>query len=240
MSREPHLPPYPTDDARSVGYEVARTAIDAAVSVVPGAGYALGKVVEAFVAAPLQKRRDAWFEQLGESLREMESRLEGFDPAGLPENEDFISAVFGATQAAMKTGRQEKIALLRNGVLNIAAGLTIDDIVRGSFFDLVSRFTPLHVRVLSLLSTPSASAEMVASAKTMMMGAQMTVLRAAIPEGEVSVDIMSRVLSDLQKEGLAETSGLMTMGTSGSLLAKRATPIGDLFLRFVQAPEGAS
>ena len=79
------LEPYPQKDDRSAGYHIARTAIEAAASVtlIPGAGYAVGQLVEAYVSAPLQKRRDEWFTKLGEGLAELLNRLDGFDPSTL-------------------------------------------------------------------------------------------------------------------------------------------------------------
>lgn len=236
MSDKP-LEPYPKSDPRSIGYEVARTTIDAAASIIPGGSYAAGKIVERFVAEPLQKRRDKWFERVGAGLEELEARLAGFDPSTLTENEDFVSAVFEATQAAMKTAREEKLDALRNGILNIAAGMRLDDILRSAFFGYIDRFSPAHLRVLKLLADPSASPEMKASAANTYMGAQIGVLRAAIPETVIDGPTMSRILGDLQREGLVETSGMSAMGTQGSLLSKRSTAAGDAFLRFVSDPE---
>lgn len=186
-----------------------------AATLIPGAGYAIGQIVERFVAAPLQKRRDQWSTKVGEGLRDLQDRLQDFDPSKLDENDDFVSAVAEATAAAVRTAKEEKIEALRNGVLNIAAGLQIDEILRGAFFGYIERFSPAHVRVLKLLSDPSSSPEMKERASQMMAGAQM---------------------SDLNREGLADTGGMMTMGTSGVFLAKRTTGVGDAFLQFIASP----
>lgn len=232
------LPAYPEKDANSGPYHVARTAIDAAASasLIPGASYAIGLIVERFVAAPLQKRRDQWFTKVGEGLRDLQDRLQDFDPSMLDENDDFISAVAEATAAAVRTAKEEKIEALRNGVLNIAKGLQIDDILRGAFFGYIERFSPAHARVLKLLADPSSSPEMKQKASQMMAGAQMSVLEAALPSSVISAGALSRVLSDLHREGLADTSALMAMGTSGVFLAKRSTGVGDAFLQFIASP----
>jgi hypothetical protein len=207
-----------------------------AATLIPGAGYAIGQIVERFVAAPLQKRRDQWFTKVGEGLRDLQDRLQDFDPSKLDENDDFVSAVAEATAAAVRTAKEEKIEALRNGVLNIAAGLQIDEILRGAFFGYIERFSPAHVRVLKLLSDPSSSPEMKERASQMMAGAQMNVLRAALPESVISPAALTRVMSDLNREGLADTGGMMTMGTSGVFLAKRTTGVGDAFLQFIASP----
>jgi hypothetical protein len=235
---EERLPEYPEKDTRSGAYQVARTAIDvaASASLIPGASYAIGQIVERFVAAPLQKRRDQWFTKVGEGLRDLQDRLEGFDASKLDENDDFISAVAEATTAAVRTAKQEKIEALRNGVLNIAAGMQIEDILRGAFFGYIERFSPAHARVLKLLADPSSSQEMKLKASQMMAGAQMSVLEAALPASVISPGALSRVLSDLHREGLADTSGMMAMGTPGVFLAKRSTGVGDAFLQFIADP----
>ncbi|RAZ88261.1 hypothetical protein DPM33_24545 [Mesorhizobium hawassense] len=235
---EGRLPPYPEKDGRSGPYHVARTAIDAgaAITLIPGAGYAIGQIVERFVAEPLQKRRDKWFTKVGEGLRDLQARLQDFDPSKLDENDDFISAVAEATAAATRTAKQEKIEALRNGVLNIAKGLQLDDVLRGIFFGYIERFSPAHIQVLKLLAAPSSSPEMRQKASQMMAGAQMSVLEAALPASVISPGALDRVLSDLHREGLADTNSMMAMGTSGVFLAKRSTGIGDSFLQFIADP----
>jgi hypothetical protein len=227
---------YPIIDPHSGAYHVARTAIDAAVSVVPGAGYAVGQIVEAFISAPLQKRRDEWFERVGLGLQLLQDQVGNFDVSRLNENDDFVSVVAEATTAAIKTTRQEKLEALRNGVLNIANGFEIDEVVRGAFIGYILRFSPAHLHALSLLSDPSQSPEMVAAANGMSMGAQWHTFRAAMPEEMIREDALQRVLDDLNREGLAETNGMKAMGTSGVFLAKRSTGIGDAFLRFIASP----
>ncbi|WP_438750008.1 hypothetical protein [Pararhizobium sp. O133] len=230
------LEEYPTEDKRSFGYEVARTAIDAATSIIPGGSYAAGAIVQRFVAAPLEKRRDEWFQRLGKGLRELEDRLEGFDPHDLESNDDFVSAVYEATQASMKTSREEKLEYLRNAVLNIATGYEIEETLRGVFFSYLDQFSPAHIKVLTLLADPTASPEMVAAAKTMYAGSQMAVLEAALPESVMPKPVMQRVFRDLDREGLADTGGMVAMGTSAVFLAKRSTTVGDEFLRFIATP----
>jgi len=236
MGNDDPISEYPSGDSRTGAYHVARTAVDAAVSVVPGAGYAVGHIIEALVSAPLQKRRDAWFTKVGIGLRDMQERLDGFDPRHLGENEDFVSAVAEATQAALKTAKTEKIEALRNGVLNIANGMDIDEVLRGTFFALIERFSPAHVDVLKLLADPSSSPEMKEAADRMMMGPQLEVLRAAVPRSKMSEPALQRVLADLHRDGLADTGGMMAMGTSGVFLAKRSSGVGDAFLRFIADP----
>lgn len=229
------LEPYPTQDDGSLGYQVARATVDAAASAIPGAGYVAGAFIDRFIGEPLAKRRDVWFERLGEGLKTLEDRLTDFDPENLDKNEDFVSAVFEATQAAMKTVKEEKLEALRNGVLNIAAGFDLNDVLRGSLFGLVERYSPAHTHVLRLLADPSKSPEMVQAARGLSMGSQGHVLRAAVPP-TVSDAALERVFADLSSDGLANTGSMKGMGTSAVFLVKRTTEIGDTFLAFISDP----
>lgn len=236
MSDDP-LPDYPTDDPHTLVYHVARTGIDAAASIVPGAGYALGKIIDQFVTEPLQKRRDDWFHRIGMEIQDLQKKLDSFDAKKLIENDDFISAIYESTQAAMKTRNEEKLTALRNGVTNIASGMTLDEIVRGAFFGLIDRFSSAHLMVLKLLADPSSSPGMVADAAATSLGSPYATLCAGLPielKGGPSLD---RILSDLTREELINYSGFKTTSSKEELLKKRTTILGDNFIIFISAPE---
>lgn len=224
---------YPQKAEGTFGYEVARTTIDAAASFIPGASYAVGSLVQKFVSAPLEKRRDEWFQRVGEGLMKLEEKLSDFDPRKLDENDDFITAVFTATQEAMRTAHEEKRLALRNGILNSALDPSLDETLIGSFISYVSQFSPGHLAILNLLAAPHTSPAMVAKAKNVAVGSQKSILEAALPQFR---PVLPRILADLEREGLAETSGMMAMGSAGSLLSKRTTPYGERFLAFVRSP----
>lgn len=230
--KEP-LGEYPQKAEGTFGYEVARTTIDAAASIVPGGSYAVGALVQKFVSAPLEKRRDQWFQRVGEGLMELEAKLSGFDPRNLDNNEDFVTAVYTATQAAMRTAHEEKRQALCNGILNLALGPSLEETLIGSFISYVDQFSPGHLTVLSLLAAPQASPAMVAKARNA-FGSQRSILEAALPPGFRPV--LPRILEDLERHGLAKTSGMTAMGSAGSLFAKRTTPYGDEFLAFIKSP----
>ncbi len=232
-AKEP-LGEYPQKAEGTAAYEVARTTLDAAASLVPGGSYAIGALVQRYVAAPLEKRREEWFQRVGEGLRDLEERFADFDPESLDHNEDFVSAVYTATQAAMRTAHIEKREALRNAILNQALTQSLDETVFGRFVSYVNDFSPAHLRVLHLLAAPDQNPKMVDNAKGVWSGSQISVLVAAVPD--LHRDVLNRILSDLERESLAQTSGMNAMGTASSLLAKRTTEYGDMFLAFISSP----
>ncbi|GJE29536.1 hypothetical protein [Methylobacterium organophilum] len=231
-------PAYPSSDGLSKAGEMAMGTIGAAAGlVVPVVGpAAVQAILKNAVRLPMEVRRNNWFNSIGEGLRELQDRLDGFDPNHLGENEEFVSIVFETTQMAMKTHRAEKLEALRNVVLNTAAGVQIDDVLRGAFLVYVDRFSGLHLRVLKMLSNPAAVPAMVARAENMMMGSLSTVLFAALPEIGENERLLRRVVKDLEDEGLTDGAALNTTMSGGGLLAKRSTAEGDGFLRFISEP----
>jgi hypothetical protein len=232
-------PDFPEKDKRDVGIRTARATTDALLSLVPGGGFLSQGVQEVFDAAiglPLEKRREEWFRSLAIHIDDLRQRVNDLDPARLGEDPEFVSIVAEASQIAMKTHHEEKREALRNVVMNAAVGFKLDDILRGSFMRYVDAFSVLHLKVLKLLADPQSSPEMVAKASGMMMGSVDPVLKAALPELDQQPDLLDRILADLGREGLVQGGGLKTTMTGESLLAKRSTPFGDAFLKFISEP----
>ncbi|EHP94977.1 hypothetical protein [Methylorubrum extorquens] len=83
-------------------------AVDSAAGLlVPVLGpAAVQAILKNAVRLPMEVRRNNWFNSIGEGLRELQDRLDGFGPNQLGENEEFVSIVFETTQMAMKTHRR--------------------------------------------------------------------------------------------------------------------------------------
>lgn len=227
--------PYPTEDHRSFGYHTTMTVVDAAASLIPGGSYAAGQIARRLVAEPLEKRREEWFTAIGEGLGDLQERIGDFDPSALADNEDFVSTVYEATHLAMKTHREEKREALRNAVLNVAAGVSIDEVLRGAFFSAVERYSPLHIRVLKVLSDPNNFRQFFEGPVTVTMNSKSGLLRRLIPMTEVPTASLDRVLEDLDADKMTNGSVHGSQSAHG-LMSKTTTHIGDLFLKFISAP----
>ncbi|KZB99372.1 hypothetical protein AU375_04448 [Methylobacterium radiotolerans] len=230
------VPPFPMDDDRSVGFHVAMGTLDAAASLVPGASYGVQQLVRQFIGEPLERRREAWFTSLGLGVRELQDRFEGFDPDRLAENEEFVSTVAETTRIAMATHRAEKLEALRNVVLNVAAGVHLDQVLQGTFLGYVDRFSGLHLKVLKMLSNPAAIPAMVARAENSMTGSLSILFEAALPELGSNNPLLARVIADLSQERLTNGATLNGMMTGSGLLEKRTSEFGDSFLKFISSP----
>ncbi|AWN47546.1 hypothetical protein DK419_15545 [Methylobacterium terrae] len=230
------IPAFPMDDKRSAAYHVAMGTLDAAASVVPGGSYGVQQIVRQFIGEPLERRREAWFAAVGDSLREMQDRFDGFDPANLADDEEFLSAVAEASRIAMTTHRAEKLDALRNAVLNAAAGIHLDEVLQKTFLGYVDRFSTLHFQVLKLLANPAANPKAAARAEGMMTGSLGQIIHAALPETTGNPVLLGRVLGELEREGLTNGASMNTMMTATGVTEKRTSEFGDTFLSFISNP----
>ena len=116
-----------------------------------------------------------WFNRIGEGLSELENRFDGFHPETLAENEDFISAVYETTSAAMKSNNDAKRDRLKNAVLNMAAGRSVSDALRGRFISLLQTFSEEHILLLKLCNDPLIFPCVAAMRDRMSMGARVNI-----------------------------------------------------------------
>lgn len=143
----PSMEPLPEADFE----DVKHTAGKAFASLVPGVSELWGLVL----AAPIEKRRDDWLRDLESRLRELEKRIDGFRFEDLSQNEEFVSAMMQATQAALKTHQTEKIEALRNAVINVALHNEPDADRQQQFVAMVDRFTATHLSLLRFFNDPA-------------------------------------------------------------------------------------
>lgn len=208
---------------RSIG-DAAHALAKAGLSTIPIVG---GPAVELFqyvVQPPLEKRREAWMADVGEKLRELEEQ--GLRLEDLQENEQFISAVMYASQAALRTHQADKLAALRNAVLNIAKGKAPEEAVQHLFFGFVDSLTELHLRILWCFQSPSPP-------PGMSRGGLGNVLEFNLPDLRGRRELYDQFWKDLYSRGLVNTDSLhVTMSESG-LAQKRTTGLGDEFLKFI-------
>ena len=145
------LEPYPEPGLR----DHARAGLDAAVASVPGVDGPLQVLVDAVIAPSIDKRRDAWFRQLGQLLRELAEKVDGFSPEALADDELFVTGLITASRVAMGTHLDEKLELLKNCLANMAVRVhDSDEFIDMLFFRFVDELTPEHFVVLRYQADP--------------------------------------------------------------------------------------
>ncbi|MGO4715358.1 hypothetical protein [Bradyrhizobium sp. 2TAF24] len=229
------LPDFPEEASGRFGYSVAKVTL----AGIPFVGDALQEILERAIGEPLKRRQEEWFRKIGKGLQELHERLEGFDPRSLGDNPAFVGIVYEATDQAMRAQEEERLEALRNVVLNTAAGIAIDDVLRGRFMGYVGRFSTAHVHVLKAMDNPGASPAMVAQAKGMTMGAFWPGLLVGLPEFGQREDLLEVIVAELEAERLIEKSSKVMM-SGGSIMSQKSTTLGRAFLQFISSPDSLS
>lgn len=183
------------------------------IPVIPGVA---AEIIGLVLAPPLAKRRDAWFESLGERLKAVEARLEL-----LGENQAFVTTALQATQIAVRTHQEEKLDALRNAVVNSATNPGPEDDVRSMFLTLVDGFTPTHLRILKYFQDRNSLGERTVQR----MIREETALTNLMVE-ELARDGLLRDQRPYAARGRDTGESLLTFGWTLS-------PLGSQFLQFI-------
>jgi hypothetical protein len=117
------------------------------LSAIPTLGGPALELFNAVIAPPLEQRRNRWLNDLADRIYalENEKRIKLED---LATNEQFISAIMNATTAAVRNHQREKIAALRNAVLNCALRRCPSEIKSSMFLALIDQFSVWHLLIL--------------------------------------------------------------------------------------------
>jgi hypothetical protein len=210
------------------------------VGMIPTAGSLVAEVFGTILPTPLERRRQQWMENIAQGIRDLEDQSK-LTLAHLQNNEQFVSTLLHASQAAQRTHQEEKIEALRNGVLNSALPNAPDEALQQIFLSLVDTFTVWHLRLLRLFDDPVQwFAEHQRPFPAQLMGGLSAVLEAAYPELRGRQEFHDLVWKDLLDRGLVNTNSTHAMMSAQGLKAQRTTEIGKQFLKFIAEPPALS
>ncbi|PZG01481.1 hypothetical protein C1I99_07110 [Micromonospora deserti] len=159
------------------------------------------------------------------------------DFAELTSEDAFMDALTTAAQIADRTSRAEKLEALRNAVVNSVMPDAPDVDTQQLFFEMIDRFTPTHVRMLTLLSDPPGWFDRHGMPRPgISMGPKTAIIEAGMPELAGRRDLIDRYAGALTVAGLINQSisGIMS---AGGLWVPATAPLGIEFLAFVADPE---
>lgn len=218
--------------------DVAREVGRAIVSLVPAAGGPLQVAFENIFASPLEKRKEAWLEQLAGVLTEVQERVADMTPEKLALNEAFVTVAMQASQMAIRNHQQVKLDAFCNAVLNAALPNPPHEDEQMIFLRLVDQLTPWHLRVLSLLDSPQSWMDRNQVTNPGWGGGGVsTVLEHCLPDLRGQRDTYDQIVRDLQTEGLIGQGQFLHMTMTGSgMLESRTTARGKRFIAFITEP----
>lgn len=226
-----------TPNKKTAG-DAAREVGRAIISAIPAAGGPLQVLFENIFTAPLEKRKQAWLEQLAGVVNELQEKVEGFTPDKLAENETFITVAIQASQIAVRNHQQEKLQALRNAVLNSALPNPPEEDQQIIFLMLVDRLTSWHLRVLALLNSPENWMKRHGiSNPGWDMGGVSAVIEHCFPYLRGKQEFYDQLVRDIQTEGLVTQGQFLHMTMTGNgMLGSRTSGMGKQFLRFISEP----
>jgi hypothetical protein len=176
---------------------------------------------------------------LADGFQELKDRLDAAEFEALRHNELFVTVIFNATQAAMRTHQPEKLEALRAAVMNAALPMGPDEHTQLMFIRFIDELTALHLRILSYGRDPAAwYARHNIEKPNMISGARSAVLEVALPELKGRGDVYNQAMNDLNARGLIGVP-ISGMVSQHALYDKLTSPLGDRFLDFITAPAPA-
>jgi hypothetical protein len=226
-----------TPPGKSTGREIVERIGEAAIGSVPLVGNALAVALVTTLNWRLEQRREQWFTELAEGVEDLRERITEFDLETLADNDLFVDAVVTATRTIEHTHQKEKIAALRNAVLNSVAPDAPDADTQAIFLNLIDRFTPSHLRLLTLWDDPPAwfSSRDLKPPQDVMAGSRTQTVEVGLPEMQGHKDLYLLIASELGAAGML-TASLPGMVSGTSLMDRLTTDFGRQFVRFISSP----
>jgi hypothetical protein len=225
-----------TPPARGTVREIAESAVEAGLSSVPLVGGPLAVIFKTTLGWRLRHRTDEWLSDLAEKVDELSQR-EGVDLEHLADNPLFVDAVVATTRTMEHTHQEEKISALRNAVLNSVAPDAPDADTQATMLGLIDRFTPSHLRLLTLWDDPPAwfTRHGRTPPQGVMAGGRTLTVEAGLPEMKDRKDFYLLVAGELSAAGMM-TANLAGMVSGSALMDRLTTDFGRQFVRFINPP----
>ena len=218
--------------------DYAYAIVKAGISAIPIAGTPAAEILALVVTPPLERRRDKWIESIGEGLKELAQKVEGFKLEDLAKNEAFITIVTHASQAAVRNHQKEKLEALRNAVLNAALPNPLEQDLQLMFLAYVDILTTWHLMILKFLDDPKEwGTKHGITYPDWSGGSVNTALEHAFPDLRSKREVSDVLIRELYSRGLINTDNVHIGGIPrDGILASRTTAMGKQFLTFIGSP----
>ena len=195
------------------------------LSVIPVGGPLISEVWNTVKSNAAQKRLQEWQQLVEQRLSSMEISLED-----LGSNQNFASALFQATEAAIKTAKEEKRCYLANALKN-SIDCDLDESVMMIFFNMINRYTTLHIKILEFFDNPQKYSNKFRTNR--IMGSPEDVLFDTYPDLIEKREIVHQVYKELSADGLTNTINFGVTMTAQGMHASRTTALGKQFISFI-------
>lgn len=217
--------------------EATQTTLEAAVAAIPIFGGPAAILLHTGLTYRLQQRRDEWLAGLYERVEVLSQRPDAPTLEEMLDDPRFVDAVVSGARTVEHTHQQEKLDALQNAVLNSVGPDALDADTQAIFLSLVDRYTPSHLRLLTMWDDPPSWFEShgYVPRTDVMSGPRGLTVEVGLPEMAGRSDFYLHLASEMFTDGLmiAHLEG----GVSGTALMDRLTSdLGRQFVRSISAP----
>ena len=227
----PTFPDYP-EDSRDKALEVLKSIAKVSSGAVPVVGPFFSEAIELLYKIPLDKRRQDWFDQLVDAIRELTTKVDNLEK--LSKNEEFITTLHRATDLALRTHQREKRTLLRNAVVSAGSPAAPELDKQTFFLRLIDELSVIQILVLLLYQEPTAwfKKRGIKPIDYSSAGA-IEAFNQAYPKLAKDPYVKELVFTELERRGLLHNVSVMV--TLSSVYNPRTTKLGIEFLDYVSA-----
>ncbi|KAF6630552.1 hypothetical protein H6F38_14060 [Paenibacillus sp. EKM208P] len=214
--------------------DIAHITAKNAIASIPVLGNLLSEAFSLLVTQPAEKRKENILIMIDQRLQQLEGN--SFDMGSLANNELFLSSVLQATQIAMRTHQQDKLAALLNIVTNVATDTSIDDSIVQMYLNIIDTFNEWHLRVLLLLNNPRKYyVDKGIPTHNIVTGSPMLVLYTIYPELKSRESFTKQILNDLFQRDMISTDpfNMVAVINVDRMLSSRTTETGKHFIEFI-------
>lgn len=209
----------------SVAVEIAEVAARTALSTIPVGGALITSVWDSIKSNCAQKRLTEWQSLIENRLSKVEATLED-----VGNNEIFASAIFQATELALKTSENVKREYLANAVLN-SLSCPFEESVVMMFFSMIEKYTLWHLKILDFFQNPRKFPQV--NEEYYCIGSPKEPLFDVYPELEDKEVYVDRIVKELYSDDLMNTANLNCTMSSSGMIASRVSKIGKDFIDFI-------
>ena len=193
------------------------------LSAIPIGGELITNVWDSIKSNCAQKRLEDWQKNIEERLNHIDKTLEE-----IGNNENFTTAIFHATEMAIKTAENEKRAYLANAVVN-SISCDLEESIMMMFFDMIGKYTIMHINILIYFRDP----KKFISNSNVMMGSPKNFLYQVYPTFRENDKLVDKIIRELYADGLMNTEDLNSTMSVNGMLSSRITELGNNFIAFI-------
>ena len=205
-----------------------------AISCIPEVGGVAAELFSMVITPPLEKRREAWMNQVANELSLLRETIDRFSWERLKDDDVFVDVFLQASQIALRNHQVEKLVALKNAVCNTAVGSSMEETQQLIFLRYIDELTVVHMKLLDLLDSPAKwESNNKQKFPSLISGGLNHIIYKAFPELASQDTFVRLIIKDLQSRGLLKDFSMGTTMSFTGIMESRSTEMGKSFIRYI-------